>query len=639
MRTQFKRWLTCSAVLLLGLMLVQPTIFPHADQRGAAGSRDQAVAIAARAAHAAANPLISGIAANAPLTCTTGTWSEQAPYPIAITGHSLAAVSGNIYSFGGILNNIAVTNAYKYDTSTNTWSTIAPLPAGREWAGAVSDGTYVYILGGIDQIGNTVGTLWRYDPNSNTYNTSLASDHTPTYFHGIAYLNGKIYRIAGRGIGSQVSVEAYTIASNTWAYVASYPYAAQRPNAVGYNGYIYAGGGNGSSSTYRYDPVANVWDDAAVPDLPAGRDVAASAFYNGRWIIASGEVNFTLSTNVIAWTPGDPNWVTLPDMPAARAYYGTGGAVAAGAFYAIGGQSGPSNPTNDNQRYVETPCVTGTPTNTPLPTSTPSPLPTNTPTPLPTNTPPPTNTPGGPTDTPANPPTATPPASPTETPGGPTDTPTLTPFVDYTPLPTGTPTASPTPTDCANPFMDITGNIFYTAIHYLNCRGVVNGTDGTHYSPAGTSTRGQFAKVVVLGFGLTLYTPPGNPDFTDVPPTYFAYIFIETGYHLGVLSGFDPASCIAFGTQPPCYLPNRAITRGQLTKLVVNAGGYTLITPTGGQQDFSDVPPSNVWFVTIETAYHNGIINGYPDHTFLPNNPIRRDEMAQIVYKGILNRP
>ena len=44
----------------------------------------------------------------------------------------------------------------------------------------------------------------------------------------------------------------------------------------------------------------------------------------------------------------------------------------------------------------------------------------------------------------------------------------------------------------------------------INFHGVVNGTDSTHYSPAGTSTRAQFAKVVVLGFGLDLMTPNGG---------------------------------------------------------------------------------------------------------------------------------
>ena len=219
--------------------------------------------------------------------------------------------------------------------------------------------------------------------------------------------------------------------------------------------------------------------------------------------------------------------------------------------------------------------------------------------------------------------TGTCPPSPT-----PTNTPTITP----------TPAVTATPTDCPNPFTDITGNIFYTAIHTLNCRGVINGTDATHYSPGGTSTRGQFAKVVVLGFGLPFYTPMSGQDFTDVPASYFAYVYIETGYHAGILGGFDANSCATHNAQFPCYLPNIPITRGQLTKLVVNAGGYTLITPAAGPT-FIDVPPSNVFYVSIETAAANHIVGGYSDHTFRPNNNIRRDEMAQIVYAGIVNKP
>ena len=165
---------------------------------------------------------------------------------------------------------------------------------------------------------------------------------------------------------------------------------------------------------------------------------------------------------------------------------------------------------------------------------------------------------------------------------------------------------------------------------------MVNGTDAAHYSPAGTSTRGQFAKVVVLGFSLPFYTPSGGQqDFADVPSSYFAYLYIESGFHAGILSGFDQASCQAAGQLYPCYLPNRPITRGQLTKLVVNAAHYPYYTPTGGQQTFTDVPPSNVFFVSIETAHYKEVINGYPDGTFRPNNNIRRDEMAQIVYKGV----
>ncbi len=210
---------------------------------------------------------------------------------------------------------------------------------------------------------------------------------------------------------------------------------------------------------------------------------------------------------------------------------------------------------------------------------------------------------------------------------------TLSPIPSSTP-PTNTP--SPTPTDCANPFVDISGNTFYTAIHALNCRGVISGSDATHYAPYATATRGQFAKIVVSGFSLPLSTPQAGQSFSDVPPGYFAYLYIESGYAQGILSGFDAAGCAAHDAAYPCYLPNQAITRGQITKLVVNAAHYPPYTPSNGQ-DFNDVPPSNVFYTSIETAYHMGIIAGYSDHSFRPNNSIRRDEMAQIVYQAVNN--
>jgi S-layer homology domain len=272
-----------------------------------------------------------------------------------------------------------------------------------------------------------------------------------------------------------------------------------------------------------------------------------------------------------------------------------------------------------------TPTPTAAATNTPTPTDTP--LPTNTP--APTNTPTATNT-SLPTSTPTA--TNTPAPTSTPTPAPATSTPTTVPA---TSTPTQAP-PSPTPTDCHNPFVDINGNIFYRAIHYLFCNGITQGVDSNHFQPAGIATRAQLAKLVVLGFGVPFYTPTGNPDFTDVSPNYFAYLFIESGFHNGILSGFDQAGCTAHNATYPCYLPNIPITRAQLTKLVVNAAHYPLITPTSGPS-FTDVPPSNVFYVSIETAHAHNVINGYPDGTFRPNNNIRRDEMAQIVYEGLMN--
>ncbi len=51
------------------------------------------------------------------------------------------------------------------------------------------------------------------------------------------------------------------------------------------------------------------------------------------------------------------------------------------------------------------------------------------------------------------------------------------------------------------------------------------------------------------------------------------------------------------------------------------------------------MPPQNPFYVFIETATANRIISGYPDGTFRPASPIRRDEMAQVVYAAQQHQP
>jgi N-acetylneuraminic acid mutarotase len=332
---------------------------------------------------------------------SVGSWTEQAPYPINTSGQAVASVGDNVYSFGGIANNTAIANAYKYSPPTNSWTPIASLPAPRGWFSGTTDGTYIYLLGGVDQNFNTTATLWRYDPVSNTYNTSLPSYTIPTYFHACAYLNGRIYRIAGRAIGTDFHVEVYDIATNTWSMAANYPVANHSLMAAALDGYIYGGGGNAfPDKTYRYDPNTDTWDDAAVADLSAGRSASASGTYNGRWVLAGGDVNFAISTSAIAWDPATNTWSDLPNMVQGRDYLA--GATAGQSFYAVAGDSGPGTPTNDNQQYSEIICETPTPTPTASMTATASATATAILSVTPTSTPAPSATP-----------TATPRATPT----------------------------------------------------------------------------------------------------------------------------------------------------------------------------------------------------------------------------------
>jgi 5'-nucleotidase/2',3'-cyclic-nucleotide 2'-phosphodiesterase/3'-nucleotidase/5'-nucleotidase len=54
-------------------------------------------------------------------------------------------------------------------------------------------------------------------------------------------------------------------------------------------------------------------------------------------------------------------------------------------------------------------------------------------------------------------------------------------------------------------------------------------------------------------------------------------------------------------------------------------------TPTACSAQFSDVPPGSTFYPYIHCLACLGIINGYPDGTFKPNNNVTRGQLAKIV--------
>ncbi|WP_201003993.1 S-layer homology domain-containing protein [Paenibacillus glycanilyticus] len=80
--------------------------------------------------------------------------------------------------------------------------------------------------------------------------------------------------------------------------------------------------------------------------------------------------------------------------------------------------------------------------------------------------------------------------------------------------------------------------------------------------------------------------------------------------------------------------PNRSVTRAEFTALVVRLFG--LATPAAsGNGKFGDVQTSD-WFASaVAAATGAGLINGYENGEFRPDQTISRDEMAVILARGL----
>lgn len=201
------------------------------------------------------------------------------------------------------------------------------------------------------------------------------------------------------------------------------------------------------------------------------------------------------------------------------------------------------------------------------------------------------------------------------------------------------------PTD-GQSFVDVPpGTYYYLPVEVLACRrgiaGYDNGDGTFSFRPFNPTTRAQMMKIVVNGFGLPPYTPPGDGQtFADVLPGSAFFTFVEAAAHAGIISGYacgGPGEACD-GQERPYFRPAANVTRGQLAKIITRAGCWPLQTPA--QATFADVPVGSAFYPYVETAYAQGVLSGYlvnSGREFRPGQEAVRAQVAKIVYLALLS--
>lgn len=180
-------------------------------------------------------------------------------------------------------------------------------------------------------------------------------------------------------------------------------------------------------------------------------------------------------------------------------------------------------------------------------------------------------------------------------------------------------------------FRDTAGHWAERGVARLVARGVVNGyADGT-FKPENGVTRAEFSKLIIVALGKAGELPAlqGVPSsFTDVPNWHWAKGYLELAYELGLIEG---------DAQGRIY-PDRALTRLQTTIMIMRALGY--------RHPFTDPAPANYKDLGglsadersyIGIASKIGIVTGFPDGTFRPQDPVTRAQ-ASVLINRLLDR-
>jgi hypothetical protein len=217
-----------------------------------------------------------------------GGWENRAPPKVARRGAALCAHGGRLLLAGGWAGDEPVDAVEAYDPAADAWTSCAPLPTARGWAGAASAGARLHVYGG-----RRSSWLGAYASAANEAYDDAADRWTECrdmlmrrVRPGAAALDGRLYAVGGeRRVRDEgrltATAEAYDPDADRWRRVRSLLQQRAQMGIAALDGALYVAGGRtaGQPSTAtaeRYEAASNRW--SAWTPLPApARDLALAA--------------------------------------------------------------------------------------------------------------------------------------------------------------------------------------------------------------------------------------------------------------------------------------------------------------------------------------------------------------------------
>jgi N-acetylneuraminic acid mutarotase len=121
-------------------------------------------------------------------------------------------------------DDVTVKSTFCYNTLTNVWTTLAPMPVARMDHGVCVVSGMIYTIGGqstLLQDASAPSSVYRFDSAANLWST-VAPALSPRVHLATFVLGGSLY-VAGGYYGSicLASVERYDVASDRWEVVSN----------------------------------------------------------------------------------------------------------------------------------------------------------------------------------------------------------------------------------------------------------------------------------------------------------------------------------------------------------------------------------------------------------------------------------
>lgn len=172
-------------------------------------------------------------------------------------------------------------------------------------------------------------------------------------------------------------------------------------------------------------------------------------------------------------------------------------------------------------------------------------------------------------------------------------------------------------------FTDVgVGHPFYEEIRWLSERGITTGMPDGSFGATTPITREAMAAFLYRYAGVTGYTPPASPRFSDVPVGHPFYTEVSWLAQQGITTGNGDGT---FGAGQP------------ISRQAMAAFLYRFAAPTGyvapATARFTDIPVGHPFYREISWLADQRVTNGLADGSFGAANPTTRQEMAAFLYR------
>ncbi|MEE1130368.1 MAG: S-layer homology domain-containing protein [Caryophanon sp.] len=171
-------------------------------------------------------------------------------------------------------------------------------------------------------------------------------------------------------------------------------------------------------------------------------------------------------------------------------------------------------------------------------------------------------------------------------------------------------------------FIDVTNATQNAIVTKISDANIMGASYENKFWPEETVTRGELADIISRAY--KLYNVRPAKQFNDVDASTDYADAIQQLYRAGIIDG----------TADGDFNPDDEVKRTHVAKILTNLLKLKPTTTT----KFKDVPKNDANNGYIGALVSKGIIAGYPDGTFKPNQFVTRMNMATFIYRALYGK-